>query len=76
MKDAFTARIARLNCSDRWSISQRLQELKIPYWSLADGSLEVHIDNPLVAVQVRSIVMQFTASRSELLAWLEFCWHQ
>lgn len=74
--DAFTSQFIQIKCDDRWQIYQRLQELMIPCWCLDDGSLQVKIDDPLIAIQVRSIIMQFTANRSQLLAWLEFCWQQ
>jgi hypothetical protein len=67
--------ILQIPLSDRWRIYHRLQELMIPCWCLADGSLRVQVNNYLMAVLVRSTVLQFMASRQELIDWLEQCWH-
>ncbi|WP_390883514.1 Asr1405/Asl0597 family protein [Kovacikia minuta] len=40
----------------------------------AEGLLEVEVNTPLAALQVRSVIQQLTASRSELIDWLEDCW--
>ncbi|NJK36919.1 MAG: hypothetical protein HC835_07220 [Oscillatoriales cyanobacterium RM2_1_1] len=61
---------------DRWQVYHRLQELAIPCWCLEDGSLWVEIQTISAAVIVRSVVQQFTASRRELLNWLEQCWQE
>jgi hypothetical protein len=59
---------------DRWQIYRRLQELMIPCWCPADGSLRVEINDGITAVLVRSIVQQHVAPRQELVDWLERCW--
>lgn len=66
--------ILQIPLSDRWQIYHRLQELMIPCWCLADGSLRVQVNSCLVAILVRSTVLQFMASRQELVDWLEQCW--
>jgi hypothetical protein len=58
----------------RWQIYYRLQELKIPCWCPADGSLRVEINDSVSAFLVRSTVQQFLAPRQELVDWLERCW--
>ncbi len=58
----------------RWQIYHRLQELKIPCWCPADGSLRVEVNDSIAAVLVRSTVQQFVAPRQELVDWLERCW--
>ncbi|GAB4374516.1 MAG: hypothetical protein Kow00121_19070 [Elainellaceae cyanobacterium] len=60
---------------DRWCIYHRLQELKIPCWCLADGSLQVAVQNGIGALLLRSVIQQFVASRLEMVNWLERCWH-
>jgi hypothetical protein len=72
--DAFGEQILQIPLSDRWQIYHRLQELMIPCSCLPDGSLRVQINSLLAAMLVRSTVMQFLASRQELLEWLECCW--
>jgi hypothetical protein len=59
---------------DRWRICHRLQELMIPCWCPPDGSLRVDIRDSINALLLRSVVQQFTASRPEMLDWLERCW--
>lgn len=58
----------------RWQIYHRLQELRIPCWCPADGSLRVEVNDSVSAMLVRSTVQQFVAPRQELLDWLERCW--
>ncbi|MEB3216031.1 MAG: hypothetical protein VKN72_07230 [Nostocales cyanobacterium 94392] len=58
----------------RWQIYHRLQELDIPCSCLSDGSLQVQVNNTITAILLRSIVIQFTASRPSLINWLERCW--
>ncbi|BAY26593.1 hypothetical protein NIES2100_64090 [Calothrix sp. NIES-2100] len=68
-------RVLQIPLSDRWRIYSRLQELMIPCSCLADGSLRVQVDSLQTAILVRSTLMQFFASRQQLLDWLEHCWH-
>ncbi|OKH27802.1 Asr1405/Asl0597 family protein [Chroogloeocystis siderophila] len=70
----FKAQIVEIPVSDRWRIHHRLQELMIPAWCPADGSLVVEVDSAITAILVRSTVQQFVATRQELLNWLERCW--
>lgn len=58
----------------RWQIHRRLQELMIPCWCPADGSLRVEVNHGVAAVLLRSTVQQYVASRQELVNWLEQCW--
>lgn len=66
--------VLQIPVSDRWRIYHRLQELQIPCWCPADGSLQVEVNSSLAAILVRSIVKQFLAPRHELVNWLENCW--
>ncbi|EKF01475.1 hypothetical protein FDUTEX481_07922 [Tolypothrix sp. PCC 7601] len=66
--------ILHIPLSDRWLIYQRLQDLMIDCSCLADGSLRVQVNNRREALLIRSTVMQFLASRQELVDWLERCW--
>jgi hypothetical protein len=59
---------------DRWRIYRRLEELMIPCWCLADGSLRVEVQHGIGALLLRSVVQQFVASRQEMVNWLERCW--
>ena len=67
--------VLQIPLSDRWRIYHRLQELKIKSSCPPDGSLRVQVNNLLEVILIRSTVMQFLASRHELLEWLERCWH-
>ncbi|MBD2186015.1 hypothetical protein H6S82_13695 [Planktothrix sp. FACHB-1355] len=72
--DTLTGLLVQVSRRDRWQVHRRLQELKIPCWCPADGSLRVEINNSIEAVLVRSTVLQFIASRAELVDWLQRCW--
>ncbi|MBW4612953.1 MAG: hypothetical protein KME21_06650 [Desmonostoc vinosum HA7617-LM4] len=66
--------VLQIPLSDRWRIYHRLQELMIPCSCHPDGSLRVQVNSLLTAILIRSTVMQFLASRHELVNWLERCW--
>ncbi|MGQ9836741.1 MAG: Asr1405/Asl0597 family protein [Cyanobacteriota bacterium] len=59
---------------ERWRICRRLLELGIPSVCTSDGGLQVEVNTLLAALQVRSVVQQYTARRSELVQTLEACW--
>lgn len=61
--------------SDRWRVYYRLQELMIPCNCPSDGSLRVEVNHGIALILVWSTVQQFTASRKELVNWLERCWY-
>jgi hypothetical protein len=66
--------VAGLSGVDRWYVYQRLQELSIPSWCALNQPLKVQLDNVTTAIQLWSIVRQTTASRQDLVCWLERCW--
>ncbi|MEA5576001.1 Asr1405/Asl0597 family protein [Anabaena sp. UHCC 0451] len=66
--------VLQIPLSDRWQIYHRLQELMIACSCPPDGSLRVQVNSLQEAILVRSAVMQFLASRCELVQWLEVCW--
>ena len=66
--------VVEVPLGDRWCIYHRLQELMIPCACPTDGSLRVEVNHGITAILVRSTVQQFTATRCELLNWLERCW--
>jgi hypothetical protein len=66
--------IVEVNWADRWQVYQRLQELDIPCWCEVDQPLKVAVDNLTAAVQLWSVMRQFTASRQDLIVTLEYCW--
>ncbi len=59
---------------DRWQVSQRLQDLNIAAHCAPDGQLTIEISHPVDILQLRSVIRQITAPRTELLSWLEQCW--
>ncbi|MBR8828842.1 MAG: hypothetical protein DSM107014_13230 [Gomphosphaeria aponina SAG 52.96 = DSM 107014] len=59
---------------DRWLVYRRLQELMIPCWCPADGTLLVEVNHCVDVILLRSAVQQLMASRLELTDWLERCW--
>ncbi len=67
--------IVQIPYHQRWQIYHRLQELNIKCCCSEDGTLQVQINNWIAAILLHSTVIQFTASRSTLIDWLERCWH-
>lgn len=63
-----------VNWADRWQVYQRLQELDIPCWCETNQPLRVEISNPTAAVQLWSVMRQFSASRQDLIWCLEHNW--
>ena len=60
--------------TERWSIYRRLQELEIPCRCSTNQPLEVELDRPIAIAQLSYVVKRMTASRSELVNWLDDCW--
>ncbi|MFM7424770.1 MAG: Asr1405/Asl0597 family protein [Elainella sp.] len=69
--DPFMLPISR---SERWQVHQRLIELDIRSCCLQGGGLAVEVANPVALIQLRSLLLQLTAPRQQLLGWLEHCW--
>ena len=63
-----------INNTERWSIYRRLQELEIPCKCSTNQPLQVELNNPSAIAQLCCVVKQSTASRSELIDWLDECW--
>jgi len=66
--------VSTIDRCDRWQVSQRLQELNISCQCASDGQLTIEIQHPIDILQLRSVIQQSTASRTDLLDWLERCW--
>ncbi|NJL39468.1 MAG: hypothetical protein HC840_09320 [Leptolyngbyaceae cyanobacterium RM2_2_4] len=69
-----TGQLVSISRSDRWQVYARLQELDIPCICLGDGRFQAKIDTPLAALQLWSVIYQFTSSRRQLVEQLERCW--
>ncbi|MGE5657014.1 MAG: Asr1405/Asl0597 family protein [Actinomycetota bacterium] len=74
--DPEACEVMEVNWVDRWQVYQRLQELEIPCWCAIDQPLRVQVNSAKQAVQLISVLKQFTASRQELWLWLEECWQK
>lgn len=68
-----TVQLHTVSRSDRWQVYQRLQSLDISCFCSTAGWVEVEVHTPVVVAQLRSVVQQTTASRQELIDWLERC---
>ncbi|MGH1394990.1 MAG: Asr1405/Asl0597 family protein [Trichormus sp.] len=66
--------VLEVNWLDRWQVYQRLQELDIPCWCQANEPLKVEITSPVAAIQLWSVMQQFTASRQTLISLLKLNW--
>ena len=60
--------------AERWEIYRRLQELEISCQCSPNQPLKVQLRHPTAAIQLWSVVRQLTASRQELVSWLNDCW--
>ena len=60
--------------SDRWLVHRRLQELDIPCNCSTNKPLTVELYSPMTAIQVWSVHKQLTATRHDLIDWLNHCW--
>lgn len=72
--ESLTVQVPTVSRCDRWQAHQRLQSLSIPCHCSADGHLTVEVNTPVAVLQLRSVVQQLTAPRTELIDWLERCW--
>lgn len=63
-----------ISSTERWSIYHRLQELEIPCNCSTNRPLQVELNHPNAIAQLCSVVKQSTASRNELIDWLDDCW--
>ena len=63
-----------ISWADRWQVYQRLQELDIICVCETNQPLMVEIHNSTAAIQIWSVIQQFTASRQDLIGNLENCW--
>lgn len=61
---------------NRWNIYNRLRQLGIPCQCRIGHPLVVQVGNADTAVQLWSVVQQFTAPRVVTLDYLERCWQQ
>ncbi len=72
---SLTVQLETIPRGDRWQVYQRLQSLNIACHCSPDGGVAVEINSPTALAQLSSVVKQLTASRSDLISWLECCWH-
>lgn len=66
--------LIEIQCCDRWSAYQRLQELGIPCWCSYYQPLQVQIRSVAAAIQIWSVFRQMKVSRPVLIDHLECCW--
>jgi hypothetical protein len=63
-----------IDWADRWQVYQRLQELDIICICETNQPLMVEINNPTAAIQLWSVIQQFSASRQDLIKNIENSW--
>jgi len=63
-----------IDWADRWQVYQRLQELDIICVCETNQPLTVEINNPTAAIQLWSVIQQFSASRQDLIENIENSW--
>jgi hypothetical protein len=62
--------------SDRWDIFHRLQSLDVQCKCSTNEPLLGELHSPTTVAQIWSVLRQFSASRTELIDWLDSCWQQ
>lgn len=72
--NSLVGQVVRVSRCDRWQAYQRLQDLGVHCWCAGDGTLSVEVRTVGDAIQLRSIIQQLSATRSELIDWLDLCW--
>lgn len=63
-----------IDWANRWQVYQRLQELDIICICETNQPLMVEINNPTAAIQLWSVIQQFSASRQDLIKNIENSW--
>lgn len=63
-----------IDWADRWQVYQRLQELDVICVCETNQPLMVEINNPTAAIQLWSVIQQFSASRQDLIENIENSW--
>ncbi|MDB9537179.1 hypothetical protein PN451_15305 [Dolichospermum planctonicum CS-1226] len=63
-----------IDWADRWLVYQRLRELDIICICETNQPLMVEINNPTAAIQLWSVIKQFSASRQDLIENIENSW--
>ncbi len=66
--------VVAVNWDVRWQVYQRLQQLEISSECLTNQPLRVQLLCPNQAIQLWCVVKQLTASRHDLVNWLNGCW--
>ncbi|WP_346292992.1 Asr1405/Asl0597 family protein [Sphaerothrix gracilis] len=61
---------------ERWNVFKRLQELSIPCQCTWGQPLRVRIKTATAAIQVWSVIQQFTSTSASSTAHLERCWRK
>ncbi len=69
-----TKHVLDINWADRWQVYQRLQELGVSCVCEINQPLMVEVNNPTAAIQIWSVIKQFTASRQDLIENIENSW--
>ncbi|BAZ45063.1 hypothetical protein NIES4102_20800 [Chondrocystis sp. NIES-4102] len=69
-----SSRIVNVKGADRWDIFRRLQALEIECQCSSNQPLLITLNSPTTALQVWSVVRQFSTPRKQLIDWLNNCW--
>lgn len=65
-----------LHGMERWDVYHRLQELGILCECSLNNPLKVYLDSPEQVILFWGVVKQITATRLELIEWLQACWQK
>ncbi len=74
MDNSNQSQIIKVEWPDRWPVYYRLKALEIECSCQTNQPLRAAPSNPQTAIQLWSVVKQFTANRQDLIDWLNQCW--
>ncbi len=66
--------IISVQWTHKWDIYHRLQALEIDCHCKSNRPLLIELNSPQTAIQVWSVIKHLSASRQELIGWLNRCW--
>jgi hypothetical protein len=74
MQNDTEPQILEIEWLERWQVYHRLKELEIECFCQSNQPLKVNPTHPQAVIQIWSVTKQFTATRLELIHWLNQCW--
>ena len=67
-------KVLSVKWSSRWEIFRRLKALQINCQCRTNEPLLIDLHSPTTLVQIWSVIRQSSATRTQLIDWLDNCW--